>query len=146
MLEETNSISASPTSSMQNGRRPPSTVAPPPLITNTAAPTELSGLGPALRLELPQAELCERLRRGVERAASRNAGSMDALRAAVCEFTAVLKERGTSPEGVLISLKALIADQTFSLIPPHPSDSSGYQLREQMSAWSIREFFREKNG
>ncbi len=112
----------------------------------SGSPAELPRLGPALRLDLPQAELCERLRKGVERAASRNADSMDALRVAVCEFTAALKEKGTSPEGVLICLKALIGDQTFSLIPPHPSDSSGYQLREQMSTWSIKEFFRDRNG
>ena len=108
------------------------------------SPTGLSSLGPALRVDLPQAELCERLRKGVERAASRNADSMEALRVAVCDFTAALKEKGTSPEGVLICLKALIADQTFSLIPRHPADLTAWQLREQMSTWSIREFFRDR--
>lgn len=112
----------------------------------SGSPSELPHLGPALRFDLPQAELCERLRKGVERAASRNADSMEALRVAVCEFTNALKEKGTSPEGVLICLKALIADQTFSLIPPHPSDLSGFQVREQISTWSIREFFRDGKG
>ena len=144
MLQEPNSSAASQ-SFMKNGKRPLSTLPPTSPITDTVPSTDSPRFGPALRLEFPQVELCERLRRGVERAGARDADSMDALRAAVCEFTAVLKERGTSPEGVLISLKALIADQIFSLILPHPSDLSGYQLREQMSTWSIREFFREKN-
>ncbi len=68
---------------------------------------------------------------------------MEALRVAVCEFTLALKEKGTSPEGVLVSLKSVLNDQTRSLVPGHPSDSGVYTLHETMSTWSIREYFRE---
>lgn len=134
---------ARPISSDGSGTRPATTLGPPVQIVNNAQPTEITRSGQASNLALPQAELCERLRAGVERAASRNADSMEALRAAVCEFTAALRETGTSPEAVLISLKAVLHDQARSLIPGHPSDASVYTLHEQVSTWSIREFFRE---
>ena len=97
-----------------------------------------------LHLAFPQAELCERLRIAVEQAASSNADSMEALRLTVCEFTSALRDKGATPEGVLISLKTLINNRSLPLIPPHPSDWSGYQLREQISTWSIKEFFRQE--
>lgn len=145
MPEKTNSIFASPSSTTRNGMQNPATLASTSRIVTIAVQADLRRPA-ALQLDMPQAELCDRLRRGVERAGGRSADSMEALRAAVCEFTAALKEKGTTPEGVLISLKALIADQTFALIPTQPFGSSGNQLREQISTWSIQAFFMEKNG
>jgi hypothetical protein len=99
---------------------------------------------PALHLTFPQAELCDRLRTAVERAASTNAESMEALRLTVCEFTAALREEGITPEGVLISLKALINNRALPVILPHASDWSGYQMHELISTWSIKAFFKEE--
>ncbi len=98
----------------------------------------------SLHQTLPQAELCERLRMAVEKAATTNAESMEALRHTVCEFTAALREEGTSPEGALISLKTLINDRALPVIPQHSSDWTGYQLRELISTWSITEFFKKE--
>lgn len=142
MLEPT-LMSARPISSDDNGKRPASRFGPSAPVRNKAVPPELPGLGPASQLSIPQAELCKRLRAGVERAAARNADSMEALRAAVCEFTAALKEKGTTPEGVLVSLKAVVNDQARALVSGHPSDSVAYTLNEQMSTWSIQEYFGE---
>ncbi len=93
---------------------------------------------------LPAAELCDRLRVAVEDAASRDADSMRALHNAVAEFTATLRDAGTTPEAVLIRLKSVINDRSFVEITPHASDWSGHHLRERMSTWCIEEFFREK--
>lgn len=98
----------------------------------------------SLHLPLPQAELCHRLRTAVEKAAMTNAESMEALRLSVCEFTTALREEGTTPEGVLISLKTFINERAFPVIPQHSSDWTGYQLREMMSTWSIKEFFKKE--
>lgn len=100
---------------------------------------------PSLPLTLPQAELCHRLRTAVEKAAVTNAQSMEALRLTVCEFTTVLKEEGTTPEGVLISLKTLINDRALPVVPQLSSDWTGYQLREMISTWSIKEFFKRES-
>ncbi len=89
------------------------------------------------------ADLCERLRTAVEQAASSNADSMEALRLTVCEFTSALRDKGVTPEGVLISLKTLLNNRSLPLIPPY-ADWSGYQLREQISTWCIKEFFRKE--
>ena len=69
---------------------------------------------------------------------------MEALRLTVCEFTAALRDEGTTPEGVLISLKTLINDRSLPVIPQHSVDWTGYQLREMISTWSIKEFFRKE--
>jgi hypothetical protein len=99
--------------------------------------------GPAVDLAPPQAELCDRLRKAVENAASTNADSMEALRLTVCEFTVALREEGTTPEGVLISLKALINSRALPALSTYP-DSNTYQLRELISTWSIKEFFKKE--
>jgi hypothetical protein len=97
----------------------------------------------ALQLAIPQRELCERLRVAVEDAASRSADSVEALRAAVCSFTASLRDAGTTPERVLIILKTVIRKRSLPVIAPHASDRRG-QLREKISTWCIEEYFREK--
>lgn len=99
----------------------------------------------SLHLTLPQAELCDRLRTAVEKAAVADVESMEALRLTVCEFTTVLREEGTTPEGVLISLKTLINDRALPVVPQHSSDWTGYKLREMISTWSIKEFFRKES-
>jgi hypothetical protein len=115
---------------------------------NIAAAREAdpSGLGHAVRalhLVVPSAELCERLRLAVEDAATRDAKSMEDLRLRVFDFTTALREVGTTPEAVLITLKALI---NAGSLPPtarsHP-DWSGYLLREKMSTWSIEAYFSD---
>lgn len=99
----------------------------------------------ALLVSIPSAELSERLRLGVQAAAAGNADAMEALRAAVQEFTVALKNAGTSPEAVLITLKTVIQNRSLLGITPHALDRKG-QLREQVSTWCIDEYFRERTG
>ena len=103
----------------------------------------MSNEAPSIRLANPPAELCDRLRLAVERAAVKNAESMEGLRAAVADFTIALREQGTTPEAVLISLKNVIHNRSLPLILPHPSDRNSASLRETISTWCIEEFFRD---
>lgn len=98
----------------------------------------------SLRLTLPQAELCDRLRTAVESAATTNAHSMEALRLIVCEFTAALRDEGTTPEAVLISVKAVINNRALPVIPSQPDHWTGYELRELISTWSIKAYFKKR--
>ena len=95
-----------------------------------------------LQLAIPPAELCSKLRQAVELAASRDADSMEKLRSAVCEYTALLRDRGTSPEGVLVSLKAVININALPPVAPDPADHARYKLRESISTWAIEEYFK----
>lgn len=98
----------------------------------------------ALELAIPEAELCERLRKAVDDAAGRDANSMRSLRLAIRSFTLALREIGTSPEHVLIALKTVINNRTLVAIAPYASDWNGDELREKISTWCIEEFFRDK--
>ena len=98
----------------------------------------------ALKLTIPEAELCEHLRRAVDEAAARDADSMKSLRLAVRGFTVSLREMGTSPEHVLIALKTVINNRALIPIAPHASDWNGDDLREKISTWCIQGFFREE--
>lgn len=102
--------------------------------------------GDVARVLIPPAELCTRLRRAAERAARKDADSMDKLREAVCEYTAVLRDSGLTPEAALISLKAVINIHCLPPNAPDPNDTSGYQLREKISSWSIEEYFKVNTG
>ena len=98
-----------------------------------------------LHVPVPPAEQCEKLRVAVEQAAERSAESMAALRVAVREFTVVLRDEGTTPEHVLISLKNVIYNRSFPAIAVHPTEwASGTRLHEKISTWCIEEFFSEK--
>ncbi|MDQ6770756.1 MAG: hypothetical protein M3Z54_12300 [Gemmatimonadota bacterium] len=70
---------------------------------------------------------------------------MNALRVAVSSFTVALKTEGLTPEAVLILLKRVINNRSFLVIAPHVSDWTGDHLRETISTWCIKEFFREKS-
>ena len=91
---------------------------------------------------LPPEDLCKELHVAVARAAARSADSMAALHVAVRRFTVALQNDGATPEAVLIALKTVINAQTFR-ITPTSSDSSGEELRQMISRWSIEEFFSE---
>ncbi len=109
-----------------------------------AVVAELHQAALALQLAIPEAELCERVRRAVEDAAARDAGSMKELRLAVRSFTVALRDIGTSPEHVLIALKTVINNRTLLAIAPHASDWNGDELREKISTWCIKEYFRKR--
>jgi len=94
-----------------------------------------------LRLAIPEAELCDRLRRAVEDAAARDAASMNQLRLAVESFTVALRDIGTTPERVLIALKTVINNRSFVEIVPHVSDWKGDDLRQRASTWCVEAFF-----
>lgn len=106
---------------------------------------ELHRAALALLVTIPDAELSERLRMAVEQAAAGNADSMEGLRLAVSEFTVALKNAGTTPEAVLITLKTVIRNRSILGIAPHAADWRG-QLREKVSTWCIDEYFREGTG
>ncbi len=70
---------------------------------------------------------------------------MAALERAVRDFTAAIRDEGTSPEYVLIRLKGLIHSQTFPPLGSHASDWNGEALRQNISTWCIQEYFKEKS-
>ena len=109
-----------------------------------AASTDAESSAFALERAISQAELSERLRDALGRAAARNADSMEALRVAVCAFTLALRDEGVTPEAVLISLKAAIQKQT--LIPLWETSTwSGPSLQETITTWCINDYFAEKD-
>ena len=103
---------------------------------------ELRRVSLALHVTLPPGHLCEDLHAAVERAAQRSADSMNALQAAVEQFTIALRDDGLKAEDVLISLKSVINSRTFSVTRVYAGDY-GEDLRQQISTWSIKEFYRE---
>ena len=105
-----------------------------------AASTEGESSSFALERAISQAELSERLRVALVKAAARNADSMEALRVAVCAFTVALRDDGITPEAVLISLKEAIQKET--LIPLWETSSwSGPSLQETITTWCISDYF-----
>lgn len=105
--------------------------------------TELRSVSSERNTFTPPDELCRRLLTAVREAASRNAKSMDELRATVEEVTVVLRNEGATPEAVLITLKALVNTRSLPVLDPRVPPGYGDQLREQISKWSIEEFFRQ---
>ena len=96
----------------------------------------------ALQLDIPPSDICRRLRAALENA--HDDKSLDALREVVCEFTALLREKGASPESVLVSLKAVI---NIHALPPRNGDDgarSGYKILERITGWAIEEYFGEE--
>ena len=111
--------------------------------TPVEACTELYRLAISMHLAPPPEELCERLLMAVQRAASTDTRSMEALRSAVEEFTVNLKNDGATPEAVLITLKAVINNRAFPSVNLNERYSTGDPLSSKISTWSIKEFFRE---
>jgi len=101
---------------------------------------ELRRAAENLRLPVP---LCEELHAAVERAAERSTESMNDLRHAVAQFTVALRVAGATPEAVLIALKSVINSRDFPRARLYTPDITDNDLRQQISAWSIQEFFRE---
>lgn len=113
-------------------------------LAEDARSTEGESSSFALERAISQAELSERLRSALVRAAARNADSMEALRVAVCAFTVALRDEGVTPEAVLISLKSAIQKET--LIPLWETSSwSGPNLHETITSWCIRDYFAGKD-
>jgi len=130
----------------RGGDAPESTVKLPtsPTVARAdEASEELHRSALALLVTIPEAELSERLRIAVKVAAAGNADSMEGLRLAVSEFTVALKNAGTTPEAVLITLKTVIHNRSVLGTAPHASDWRG-QLREKVSTWCIDEYFRDR--
>ena len=94
---------------------------------------------------IPEDELADRLLKAVIHAAGRDARSMKELHLAVASFTAAFREMGTTPERVLIALKAVINNRSLLPIPLRDSDRSGELLRAQISTWCIEEFFNSRS-
>ena len=89
-------------------------------------------------------ELCDELHIAVENAAMRSAGSINALRRAVKRFTVALRDDGAKPEAVLIAIKAVINSRTFHVVEYPTKDWSPDELQQQISTWSIQDFFSER--
>lgn len=92
---------------------------------------------------LPE-ELCEQLHAAVENAAWKSAESINALRLAVKRFTVALRDDGAKPEAVLIAIKSVIEAQTFAIEFDATPDRARRDIRQQISTWSIQEFFGER--
>jgi hypothetical protein len=84
-----------------------------------------------------------RLLVALQQAASRDAMAMEALRIAVCEFTIALRDEGTTPERVLVTLKSVINQRTLPQFLSHSSDRNGTWLRESVSTWCIKSYFND---
>jgi hypothetical protein len=108
-----------------------------------AACAELRRSGSGYGNPLPSVEVCEELYVAVEQAATASSRSMRELRSAVERFTKLLKDDGASPEEVLIALKTVINCRTFVVADPRGDVND---LRQQISTWSIEEFFKDKKG
>jgi hypothetical protein len=67
---------------------------------------------------------------------------MEQLREAVCEYTALLRDKGTTPESVLVSIKTVINIHALPPVGFDPADRTGYRMQETISKWAIEEFFR----
>ena len=125
-----------------NTRAVAATSVPSPGSTGAAICDELVRSARVLQLAIPSREICERVHRAVEEAASRDAVSMESLRLAVCEFTVTLRTGGATPGAVLVALKTLVNAGAGPIISRSLSDWSGYRLREKISTWCIDEYFR----
>ena len=106
-----------------------------------AACAELRRSGSGYGNPLPPSEVCEELYVAVEQAATASSRSMRVLRSAVERFTKSLKDDGASPEEVLIALKTVINCRTFVVADPR---GDANDLGQQISTWSIEEFFRDR--
>ena len=95
----------------------------------------------ALQLQIPPSDICRRLRIALESA--RDGASLDSLRDVVGEYTAVLREKGTSPESVLRSLKAVINIHPLPQVELPDGRCSDYRILEKISSWAIEEYFGE---
>ncbi|HYU51548.1 MAG TPA: hypothetical protein VEK37_01330 [Gemmatimonadaceae bacterium] len=109
-------------------------------VRANSASAELPRSPYALGRPVPPEALCEELHLAVERAAAKSVDSMNALRLAVRRFTIALRADGASPEAVLIAIKSVIHTRTFLLEPLWSREEIG----QQISTWSVREFFSEK--
>lgn len=96
----------------------------------------------ALQLEIPPSDICRRLRAALENA--RDDVSMNALREVVCEFAALLRDKGTSPESMLRSLKAVINITALPQAQSGERSYAGYKILEKISSWAIEEYFGEE--
>jgi hypothetical protein len=110
---------------------------------DSEASQELRDSSLALHQAILRVTLTQRLHQAIEDAAARDAASMEALRLAVCEFTIVLRDEGTTPEGALILLKNAVNRQALPLLTAHERDRRDHPLRETISTWCIEAYFRQ---
>lgn len=87
-------------------------------LSAEAARAELNPSTLASHLSIHPAEIGQRLLIAVEKVASKDAESMEALRLAVCSFTGALRDAGTTPERVLIILKTVIHKRSVLVVAP----------------------------
>lgn len=95
----------------------------------------------ALHLDIPPADTCRELRMALEAASRTDQQSMDRLRAAVCNYTALLRDKGTSIESALVSLKAVVNIHVVPRVAVDPAIHSRYTMKEMISRWAIEEYF-----
>ncbi len=94
------------------------------------------------KLVAPSHIHCRRVRNALLNASFADDVSMQELRMAVCEFTAELREDGITPEAILVSLKSVVSNRTVPPLLSPTSEWSDLRMRDQISTWSIDEFFR----
>lgn len=96
----------------------------------------------ALQLDIPPSGVCRRLRDALENAG--DGASMQTLREIVCEYTALLREKGASPESVLRSLRAVINIHPLPRRELVDGSGSDYRILEKIGSWAIEEYFGEE--
>jgi hypothetical protein len=97
----------------------------------------------ALHQAILRVTLTQRLHQAMEEAAMKDAASMESLRLAVCEFTIVLRDEGTTPEATLVLLKSAVDRKALPLLTTSYRDKRDYPLREAISTWCIEAYFRQ---
>jgi hypothetical protein len=106
-------------------------------------PAPLDDTAVALTQAVASSAVALRLLVALQQAASRDVKAMEALRIAVCEFTTALREAGTTPERVLVTLKTVINQRTLPQFLSRNSDRNGTWLRESVSTWCIKSYFND---
>lgn len=110
---------------------------------NSEPSQELRESSLALHQAILRVTLTQRLHQAMEDAAARDAVSMEALRLAVCEFTIVLREEGSTPEATLILLKSAVNRKALPQMTAHGRDRRDHPLRETISSWCIEAYFKQ---
>ena len=86
--------------------------------------------------------------RGAFRAAlnARQPSDVDRLREAACEYVRALRERGESPESVVVAVKDVLRRASNGQTPTHDSRREADTLVERVVTWCISEYYRSVHG
>lgn len=87
-------------------------------------------------------DVAGRLRTAVRAAAAHDSRSTEDVRSAVAEFTRTLREQGATPEAVLIAIREVLGSRIVLENGRVGTEPTEQRLREEISTWCIKEYFR----